>query len=136
MWCPVLVNVQRALETRKVENGAEDIYGNKFLLCAQCGEFPTFFTPYFSLFNCGLSWFSISLAFRCVVFFKLSESVAQTFQILFFCVCVSVFLFTLAFLLLFSLLVFFCMSVGCVWVYFSVCVSVVGCVLVCILFLC
>lgn len=69
-------------------------------------------------------------------FFKLSESVAQTFQILFFCVCVSVFLFTLAFLLLFSLLVFFCMSVGCVWVYFSVCVSVVGCVLVCILFLC
>lgn len=30
-------------------------------------------------------------------FFKHSESVAQTFQILFFCVCVSVFLFTLAF---------------------------------------
>lgn len=49
VWCPVLANVQRALETRKVENGAEDIYGNKFLLCAQCGEFPTFFHALFQL---------------------------------------------------------------------------------------
>lgn len=51
VWCPVLANVQRALETRKVENGAEDIlvYGNKFLLCAQCGEFPTFFNALFQL---------------------------------------------------------------------------------------
>lgn len=57
VWCPVLANVQRALETRKVQNGAEDIHYMEIssYYAHNAENFRHFFTPYFSLFNCGLS---------------------------------------------------------------------------------